>query len=58
VQLKVSGLLYTVGAEIFGTMRPNPALDVGSSPDVFRLFAMTGLASQFGAIACTMLQSQ
>ena len=51
----VGGLLYTVGAVIYGVKRPNPAPGVFGFHEIFHLFVMAGSAAHFWAIARTVL---
>lgn len=45
------GLLYTVGAVVYATQRPNPAPRVFGYHEVFHLFVILAAAAHFAAIA-------
>ena len=45
------GLLYTVGAIVYATQRPDPNPAVFGYHEVFHLLVIAAAAAQFGAIA-------
>jgi hemolysin III len=47
----VGGLLYTVGAVVYATQRPNPNPRVFGYHEVFHLFVIAAAAAHFAAIA-------
>jgi hemolysin III len=47
----VGGLLYTVGAVIYATQRPNPNPRVFGYHEIFHLFVIAAAAAHFAAIA-------
>jgi hemolysin III len=47
----VGGLLYTVGAVVYATQRPNPNPAVFGYHEIFHLFVIAAAAAQFAAVA-------
>ena len=47
----VGGLLYTAGAVVYATQRPNPNPRVFGYHEVFHLFVILAAAAHFAAIA-------
>jgi hemolysin III len=52
------GLLYTVGAVVYATQRPNPNPAVFGYHEVFHLFVIAAAALQFAAVAFYALPAQ
>jgi hemolysin III len=52
------GLLYTVGAVVYATQRPNPNPAVFGYHEVFHLLVIAAAAAQFAAVAFFALPAQ
>ena len=52
------GLLYTAGAVVYATQRPDPNPAVFGYHEIFHLFVIAAAAAQFAAIAFFALPSQ
>jgi hemolysin III len=49
--IALGGLLYTVGAIVYATRRPDPSPEVFGYHEIFHLFVIAAAAIQFAAIA-------
>jgi hemolysin III len=58
VLVAAGGLLYSAGAVVYATQRPNPSPAVFGYHEVFHLFVIAAAAAHFGAIAFYALPAQ
>jgi hemolysin III len=53
--LAIGGVLYTLGAVVYATRRPDPAPEVFGFHELFHALVIAAAACQFGAVALFVL---